>query len=285
MASDGYMKSAKHPLASCLQTKLRKTKLCSFFEQGTCRFGETCAFAHSLDELKSTPDFRRSRLCEAFKAGHCSDKNCSYAHGLGELRSVNFKATLCHWNETGRCRHGADCRFAHGRKELEPKNKDEDVQSDGEATASTKSHSSTNEPSNDMIAHEKFDNGSMKGIFISRRDTLEAPTRTSLRVAMKRDIAAVPPGFDPLPEPPAVEADGVADDPGAPPGLSMLKGSSEGGKDGEKADEREDGSDNTHDDKDAECNVAEASASGKPTTTSRTPLRLAARPFVSIVPF
>jgi hypothetical protein len=88
--------------------------------RGTCQYGSDCAFAHSCTELQSTPDLRKTRLCEAFEAGNCTNGRCSFAHGEEELRSTNlfYKKTLCMWNQKGKCRNGDQCRFAHGVTEL-----------------------------------------------------------------------------------------------------------------------------------------------------------------------
>jgi hypothetical protein len=88
--------------------------------KGACQYGSDCAFAHSCTELQSTPDLRKTRLCQAFDAGGCDNPDCSFAHGEEELRSTNlfFKKTLCIWNQKGKCRNGEQCRFAHGAAEL-----------------------------------------------------------------------------------------------------------------------------------------------------------------------
>jgi len=105
---------------SCLTSQLRKTKICTYHLRGTCQYGNDCAFAHSCTELQSTPDLRKTRLCEAFEAGECTNPKCSFAHGEEELRSTNlfYKKTLCMWNQKGKCRNGDQCRFAHGVSEL-----------------------------------------------------------------------------------------------------------------------------------------------------------------------
>jgi len=105
---------------SCLTSQLRKTKICTYHLRGTCQYGSDCAFAHSCTELQSTPDLRKTRLCEAFEAGKCTNGKCSFAHGEEELRSTNlfYKKTLCMWNQKGKCRNGDQCRFAHSVSEL-----------------------------------------------------------------------------------------------------------------------------------------------------------------------
>jgi len=68
--------------------RLRKTKLCSFFEENRCRKGENCAFAHGQMEMEVPPDLTKTSLCLAWKAGTCesSAANCRFAHGKHDLR-------------------------------------------------------------------------------------------------------------------------------------------------------------------------------------------------------
>lgn len=111
-----------------LAVQLRKTKLCVYHLQSTCRLGSSCAFAHTLEELQRPPDLRKTRLCRLHAVGGCRDKTCQFAHGRGELRATGqfFKRSLCKFYQAGRCRNGARCRFAHGAEELHPEPADED---------------------------------------------------------------------------------------------------------------------------------------------------------------
>jgi hypothetical protein len=88
--------------------------------QGVCQFGDSCAFAHSCDELQGAPDLRKTRLCKSFVDGVCQDPDCTFAHTEEELRSTDmfYKKTLCMWHEKNACRNGDQCRFAHGVAEL-----------------------------------------------------------------------------------------------------------------------------------------------------------------------
>lgn len=105
---------------SCLHKQLRKTKFCMYHLQGVCQFGESCAFAHSCDELQRMPNLRKTRLCKSFATGNCKDPECAFAHSEEELRSTDlfYKKSLCMWFEKGRCRNGSQCRFAHGVEEV-----------------------------------------------------------------------------------------------------------------------------------------------------------------------
>mmetsp|Transcript_26208 Transcript_26208/g.60509 ORF Transcript_26208/g.60509 Transcript_26208/m.60509 type:complete len:226 (+) Transcript_26208:101-778(+) len=64
-----------------------KTRMCHFFQQGCCSRGTQCKFAHSPSELRDTPDFSCTRLCERLIAtGSCDIKGCKFAHNKQELR-------------------------------------------------------------------------------------------------------------------------------------------------------------------------------------------------------
>lgn len=111
---------AEEQKKALLGQKLKKTSMCSFFQNGHCKYGSRCDFAHLEHELQRGPDLRRTRLCQAFKMGHCSTQDCKFAHSLDELRSngFSFKTSLCVWHAKGKCSSGQNCRFAHGHAEL-----------------------------------------------------------------------------------------------------------------------------------------------------------------------
>ena len=63
------------------------------------------------------------RLCQRFfNTGECVRRNeCWYAHTLAELESSarrNFKTRSCHAFQSGSCKFGACCTFAHGNAQL-----------------------------------------------------------------------------------------------------------------------------------------------------------------------
>eukprot|EP00928_Gymnodinium_smaydae_P069399 TRINITY_DN5286_c0_g1_i1.p1 TRINITY_DN5286_c0_g1~~TRINITY_DN5286_c0_g1_i1.p1 ORF type:complete len:737 (+),score=119.95 TRINITY_DN5286_c0_g1_i1:169-2379(+) len=69
----------------------RKTKMCSFFQNGVCTRGRECRFAHSEMDLNPL-SFYRTRLCRSTIAGTtCTTPNCSYAHSKEELRGRDYK--------------------------------------------------------------------------------------------------------------------------------------------------------------------------------------------------
>eukprot|EP00931_Biecheleriopsis_adriatica_P121345 TRINITY_DN96427_c0_g1_i1.p1 TRINITY_DN96427_c0_g1~~TRINITY_DN96427_c0_g1_i1.p1 ORF type:complete len:521 (+),score=108.65 TRINITY_DN96427_c0_g1_i1:59-1564(+) len=64
-------------------TKVSKTKLCTFWQEGKCRKGELCQFAHSAQEqLESC----RMVPCR-FHTGGIYPATCKYAHSTGELQT------------------------------------------------------------------------------------------------------------------------------------------------------------------------------------------------------
>jgi len=70
---------------------LSKTKICLNFQAGKCEQGESCRYAHSVDELRSTPIFFKTTLCDSWlTTGSClMGEHCRYAHGPEELSSYS----------------------------------------------------------------------------------------------------------------------------------------------------------------------------------------------------
>lgn len=60
--------------------------------QGLCKKGEACTFAHGEKELRGLPNFKKTRLCIAFKNGECprASADCNYAHGEAEIRKLAY---------------------------------------------------------------------------------------------------------------------------------------------------------------------------------------------------
>ncbi|CAE7548332.1 Eci2 [Symbiodinium sp. CCMP2456] len=84
------------------------TRLCKFFLAGCCSRGETCNFAHSVDDLKQFPDFSKTRLCEPFmKSGTCEQGTLACQQ---HCSNINVSSS-------GNC---VNCKFAHCRDELRP---------------------------------------------------------------------------------------------------------------------------------------------------------------------
>jgi len=56
------------------------------------------------------------------EVGSCTDPTCRFAHDEAQLRATHgfFKMKMCGFAQSGRCKHGESCRFAHSREELRP---------------------------------------------------------------------------------------------------------------------------------------------------------------------
>ncbi len=66
---------------------LEKTRMCVYFLQGKCRYDTNCTYAHSAEELKQAPsNLRKTKFCDLFMLGHCSDPECNFAHSTEELK-------------------------------------------------------------------------------------------------------------------------------------------------------------------------------------------------------
>eukprot|EP00439_Symbiodinium_sp_Y106_P027775 s38_g3.t1 len=57
-----------------LQHLLKKTAMCRFFLESKCSRGRKCSYAHSKQQPREKPDFRRTKLCWDFE----SNGNCKY---------------------------------------------------------------------------------------------------------------------------------------------------------------------------------------------------------------
>jgi len=103
-----------------LQRQLYKTRLCTHYGNGSCKYGVNCVFAHDPLDVHDTPDLRKTRVCKSYMAGKCTEIDCIFAHGEGELRSFDwfYKKSLCAWYAKGACVNGGHCRFAHGSHEI-----------------------------------------------------------------------------------------------------------------------------------------------------------------------
>jgi len=121
IAEDSEMPK-KQKLPPHVQDQFHKTRICNFFQQGRCTWGTTCRFAHHEDELGTAPDLTKTKLCFNFFRRRCNDAECCFAHGHQELRATTgvYKTELCRWYETGDCKAGSACRYAHGLDELRP---------------------------------------------------------------------------------------------------------------------------------------------------------------------
>jgi len=72
------------------RNKFHKTRLCSFFEKGSCHKGSRCNFAHGDAELQPIPDLHCTKLCpRLIECGECDEEQCTFAHSNEELRTYN----------------------------------------------------------------------------------------------------------------------------------------------------------------------------------------------------
>ncbi|EER16722.1 hypothetical protein Pmar_PMAR022569 [Perkinsus marinus ATCC 50983] len=73
-----------NPEAPSPPVYLVKTKACRHFARGYCAFGDKCAFAHTVDELRvRPPNLCKTKLCD--RGRNCRRPNCGYAHSKAEL--------------------------------------------------------------------------------------------------------------------------------------------------------------------------------------------------------
>jgi hypothetical protein len=71
-------------------TQLAKTRLCLFYQEGRCKYGSECTYAHNVDEVRKAPEeLRKTKFCELFMdpTRGCVDPDCNFAHYSDELRS------------------------------------------------------------------------------------------------------------------------------------------------------------------------------------------------------
>ena len=71
-------------------TQLAKTRLCLFYQEGRCKYGSECTYAHNVDEVRKAPEeLRKTKFCELFMdpTRGCVDPDCNFAHDSVELRS------------------------------------------------------------------------------------------------------------------------------------------------------------------------------------------------------
>ncbi|CAJ1371785.1 unnamed protein product [Effrenium voratum] len=124
----------------------RKTLLCKQYFEGGCNRGGNCAFAHGETEQRQPPGWQekpKMKLCEKFPNFCEFGRYCHNAHGQDELQvrapgprltaqpeaeQVDYpqpeagerqKTLLCRFAAMGTCKHGDDCKFAHGEHEQE----------------------------------------------------------------------------------------------------------------------------------------------------------------------
>jgi len=74
------------PATRRVARQLTKTKLCKHHMRGFCRYAGRCGYAHGAPELMPKPNLIKTQLCANFLSGLCTVVDCTYAHGLTDLR-------------------------------------------------------------------------------------------------------------------------------------------------------------------------------------------------------
>lgn len=91
-----------------------KTEICRYFQaNGTCPLGEKCHFAHGEDDLRKISD-QLPENAPVLK----HPKSHLYQQAMESGFNVNYKTVKCRFWDSGGCRFGAKCNFAHGDQEL-----------------------------------------------------------------------------------------------------------------------------------------------------------------------
>merc|ERR1719183_2993037 len=74
-----------------LSQACQKTKLCKFYQQGTCGRGDECSFAHGAEQIQTVPDLQCTKLCPMMEStGQCTrGSKCKFAHSIEELRGLS----------------------------------------------------------------------------------------------------------------------------------------------------------------------------------------------------
>jgi hypothetical protein len=104
--------------ALCLAVRTNaflKTKMCP--KAGSCSLGKNCSFAHSEEELRPLPEFKKTAICYNYRRGKCIDANCKFAHGdedmVGYIPQPAIQARkICPFFIIGACRD-ENCVHAH----------------------------------------------------------------------------------------------------------------------------------------------------------------------------
>lgn len=101
-----------------------KTALCKFYkedEEGSCRMGEKCIFAHGEGELKES-QYPKQNNYNNYNNNNYNGygNNNGYGDNSGGYRKnySNHKTVSCKFFERGDCKNGDNCNYAHGDGEL-----------------------------------------------------------------------------------------------------------------------------------------------------------------------
>jgi len=200
--------------------ELAKTKFCKHALRGYCRYGESCAYAHTATELMPRPNYTKTKICVKFLSGTCNQQDCSYAHGFHELRQA--APSVAGSSQTGHSARGAavadrDDALSDKRSEKlseklsEKKRTAKTPGDDALSVSSIPGQASAPRPLANPVAGEQselVDDLAPKG----------APGGFKMTTAA---LAAVISGRAPMPVPVQQQAAGVR---GPPPGLGQTAG-------------------------------------------------------------
>lgn len=96
-----------------VKNKYHKTKLCRYYENyGKCSKGNSCTYAHGIDELKKK---------NCFNGLDCFKKYCQFEHPDGWNPEKNKK--ICKYYINSYCDKGDMCKFKHVKNIIEEKDK------------------------------------------------------------------------------------------------------------------------------------------------------------------
>lgn len=104
--------------ALCLAVRTNaflKTKMCPRLEN--CPLGKNCSFAHSDQELRPLPQFKKTAVCYNYRRGKCFDPDCRFAHGEEEMigytpQPPSQPRRICPYFILGTCRD-QECSNTH----------------------------------------------------------------------------------------------------------------------------------------------------------------------------
>lgn len=92
VAAPAKDKAAKKLTPVACAVKFKKTAVCCYYPK--CAKGDQCYYAHSESELRTRPNFTKTRMCAGYRDGRCKlpASECGFAHGRHDLRPVGEPA-------------------------------------------------------------------------------------------------------------------------------------------------------------------------------------------------